>query len=205
VDKKTGTPIATDKPVYKGSFQPKFQASWGTELTYKGLKLHVLFVTKQGGQFFSRNKGNMDFNGTSQESTVNNRNPLVWANSVNNVAPAGATPIYQTNTTKYSPYDYFVNVQGQNLPAQGLVDASYVKLQEASLSYKIPAKYYERSPFGALEAGIFGNNLLIWTAKSNKYDDPEETSAGSGGNGQGFNYSARPSLRNYGAFIKVTF
>jgi len=83
--------------------------------------------------------------------------------------------------------------------------ASYVRLQEAALSYKIPQKYYKRSPFGLLEAGIFGNNLLLWTAPSNKYDDPEMTSAGAIGNGQGFNFTARPSLRNYGAFLKVTF
>ena len=200
VDPKTGQPMATSAPVYKGSFQPKFQASWGTELTYKGLKLHVLFVTKQGGEFFSRNKVNMDFNGTSQESTINNRNPLVWANSVNNLSGN-----YVANTTPYSPYQYFTYTEQQKLYAQGLVNASYVKLQELAISYKIPQKYYQRTPFGGLEAGLFGNNLLLWTAKSNKYDDPEETSAGSAGNGQGFNFTARPSLRNYGAFIKVTF
>jgi hypothetical protein len=86
-----------------------------------------------------------------------------------------------------------------------LVNASYIKLQELAISYKIPQKYYMKSPFGSLEAGLFGNNLLIWTAKSNQYDDPEETSAGATGNGQGFNFTARPSLRNYGAFVKVTF
>ncbi len=202
VDPNTGLPIATKTPVYKGSYQPKFQASWGTEVTYKGLKLHVLFTTKQGGMFYSRNKLDMDFNGTSTETTINNRNPLVWANSVNQV---GTTNNYVTNTTKYSPYNYFVNVEGTNMPAQGLVNASYVRLQEASLSYSIPKKYYKRSPFGLLEAGIFGNNLFLWTATSNKYDDPEGTSAGATGNGQGFNFTARPSLRNYGAFLKVNF
>jgi len=202
VDASTGLPIATAKPVYKGSFLPKFQASWGTDVSYKGLKLHVLFTTKQGGQFFSEDKMNMDFNGTSQETTINNRNPLVWANSVNQI---GTTNNYIKNTTPYSPYNYFTNVEGTNLPAQGLVNASYVRLQEAAISYKIPQKYYKRSVFGSLEAGIFGNNLLLWTAKSNKYDDPEGNSAGATQNGQGFNFAARPSLRNYGAFVKVMF
>ena len=203
VDQTTGLPVATTKPVYRGSYQPKFQASWGTELTYKGLKLHVLFVTKQGGQFYSRTKMNMDFNGTSPETIVNNRDPYVWANSVYLVA--GTTNSYQQNTTRFSPYTYYTNIEGNNLPAQGLVNASYIKLQELAISYKIPQKYYMRSPFGSLEAGLFGNNLLIWTATSNKYNDPEETSAGATGNGQGFNFTANPSLRNYGAFLKVTF
>ena len=65
VDQTTGLPIATTKPVYLGSIQPKFIASWGTDLTWAGLKLHVLFTTKQGGEFYSRTKMNTDFNGTS--------------------------------------------------------------------------------------------------------------------------------------------
>jgi len=201
VSATTGLPIATTNPVYLGSYQPKFQASWGTDLSYKGLKLHLLFTTKQGGEFYSRNKMDMDFNGTSTETTVNSRNPYVWANSVYQV---GATTNYLKNTTPFSPYQYYTNTEA-NLPAQGLVNASYVKLQEATLSYRIPQKYYKNTVFGSLEAGIFGNNLLLWTAKSNKYDDPSETSAGATGNGQGFNFTAAPSLRNYGGFLKVTF
>ena len=202
VDQATGLPVATKTPKYLGSFQPKFIASWGTEVTYKGLKLHALFTTKQGGQFYSRTKSTMDFNGTSQETTVNNREAYVWNGSVYNVAN---TNIYLPNTTKFLPYTYYTSVQGQNLPGRFLVDASFVRLQELSLSYQIPQKYYKKTPFGGLEAGIFGNNLILWTAKTNQFDDPEQTSAGATGNGQGFNFTARPSLRNYGFYVKVQF
>jgi len=203
VDPVTGLPVPTAKPELEGSFQPKFQASWGTDLSYKGIKLHVLFTTKQGGEYYSNTKELMDFVGSAQETTENNRNALVWANSVNQV---GTTGSYVTNTTKYLPYNYWVNEVGiGQLQAQNLVDASYIKLQEIALSYKIPQKYYMHSPFGSLEAGIFGNNLIIWTPKSNQYDDPEEESLGATGNAQGINFNARPSLRNYGAFLKVTF
>ena len=209
IDPNSGLPVPTAKPQIRGSYQPKFQASWGTDLTYKGLKLHVLFTTKQGGLFYSQNKELMDFVGSSIESTNNNRNATYWTNSV--YLQPGTTNTYTPNDaahggTKYLPYNYWVTQVGQgNLPAQNLVNASYVRLQEASLGYKIPQKYYAKSPFGGLEAGIFGNNLLLWTAKSNKYDDPEEGTSGATSNGQGFNFSATPSVRNYGAYIKVTF
>jgi TonB-linked SusC/RagA family outer membrane protein len=203
VDPNTGLPVPTSKPVLLGSFQPKFQASWGTNVTYKGFTLHVLFVTKQGGEYYSNTKELMDFVGTATETTNNNRLPTLWANSVNQV---GTTNNYVTNTTKYLPYNYWVNEVGSNqLQAQNLVNASYVKLQEASLGYKIPQKYYQNTCFGGLELGIFGNNLILWTAKSNKYDDPEEMSSGAISNAQGFNFNARPSLRNYGAYLKVMF
>lgn len=201
VDPVTGTPLPTKKPVYMGSYQPRFITSWGTDLSWKGLKLHVLFTCKQGGQFYSKTKADMDFNGTSQNTTVNNRNKYVWNNSVNEV---GTTGNYVKNTTAFSPYDYYVNVQSK-LPGQFLVDAGYVRLQEASLSYRIPAKLYKKSPFGSLEASVYGTNLLLWTSKSNKYNDPEESSAGATGNAQGFNFMASPSQRNYGISIKATF
>jgi len=210
-----GLPVPTSTAVLKGSYQPKFQASWGTDLSYKGITLHVLFTTKQGGEFYDQNKSLMDFCGSSIESTTNNRNPLYWPNSVyvqTGTGPGTGTPaVYVPNDalhngSTYLPYNYWVTQVGQNvLPAQNLVNASYVRLQEIKLGYKIPQKYYSKSPFGSLEAGLFGNNLLLWTAKSNKYDDPEENTSGATSNAQGFNYSATPSLRNYGAYIKVTF
>jgi TonB-linked SusC/RagA family outer membrane protein len=203
VDQATGQPLADPTKVYKGSFQPKFIASWGTDISFKGIRLHALFVTKQGGQFFSRNKLLLNANGNSQETTTNNRNAYVLPNSVYRV---DNTNIYLDNTTKFLPYDYYTKVQSQTVPMQGLVDASYVKLQELSLSYQIPPRYYCNSPFGNLEAGIFGSNLALWTAKSNQFDDPEAAmSAGATGNGQGFNYTSRPSLRNYGVYLKVNF
>ncbi len=214
VDQTTGLPVPTAKPVLRGSFQPKFQASWGTDLSYKGFKLHLLFTTKQGGEFYDQNKNLMDFVGSSLESTVNNRNPLYFANSVyvqKGTGTATTAPVYVANNannngTKYTAYNYYEGQLGSGIiPAQDLVDASYVRLQEASLGYKIPQKYYSKSPFGSLEAGIFGNNLLLWTPKSNKYDDPEENTSGATANGQGFNFSANPSLRNYGVYLKVTF
>jgi hypothetical protein len=198
-----GIPVATDKPVYRGSFQPRFIASWGTDVTWKGIRLHAVFVTKQGQQFYSRTKEVMAFVGSSPETIINDRKPYVWENSVTQV---GNTENYVPNTRAINVYDYFSNNLGSNkYPAQHLVDGSFVRLQEMSLSYSIPQKYYNRSPFGSLDVSIFGNNLVLWTSRSNTYNDPEETSAGAGGNGQGFNFTARPSLRNYGISLKATF
>jgi TonB-linked SusC/RagA family outer membrane protein len=202
VDSRTGLPIAA-APTYHGSYQPDYILSWGTDVKWQGLRLHALFTSKQGGVYYSYTKELMDVNGTSQETTVNSRKPLAWENSVTQVGVSGQ---YVTNTTKYLPYNYYVNEIGSNnLPAQNLVSATYVKLQELSLSYSVPRRYYARSPFGSLEAGIYGNNLIIWTPESNHYDDPETATSGAIGNAQGLNYVSRPSVRNYGMFIKVTF
>jgi len=196
IDSASGLPRLSTDLVYRGNYQPRFIASWGTNLRYKGFTLNVLFDTKQGGVFYSRTKDIMDFVGTAKETE--NRTPQVWANSVY-VAADGQ---YVQNTDiQYDPYDWFTST----IPAgQHVVDASYVKLREASLYYTIPSNLLQRTPFGSASIGIYGNNLFIWTAKENMYADPEVTSGGAG-NEQGFDFSARPSLRNYGVTLRVSF
>lgn len=200
IDPSSGLPQRTADLVYQGSALPKFIASWGTTLTYRGFSLNVLFVTKQGGKYWSRTKDLMDFVGTAPETAQNGRDPYIFPNSVYQDANGN----YVTNTQyKFSPYEYYTNVT-QNIYSVHVLDASYVKLQEASLYYTLPAKSLHRSPFGTVSLGVYGNNLFLWTAKENVYDDPEQN-AGGASNEQGFQYSARPSLRNYGLTLKLTF
>jgi TonB-linked SusC/RagA family outer membrane protein len=196
IDQATGLPLTTANQVYVGNYQPDWIASWGTTITYKGIALNVLFDTKQGGVFYSRTKDVMDFVGTAEETV--DRSDKVWPNSVYQ-NPDGS---YTTNTSiTYHPYDYFT----ANIPdGQHMVDASFVKLREASLSYVLPAKWLAKTVFGSASISLFGNNLFLWTAKENKYADPEQNSSGSG-NTQGFDFTANPSQRNYGVDLKVTF
>lgn len=195
VDSASGLPKIGSNRVYKGTYQPKFIASWGTTLKYKGFALNVLFTTKQGGVFYSATKDLMDFTGTAKETE--NRDAYVYPNSVY-INSQGQSV---TNTTKFSPYEYYTNV----IPAgQHVVDASYVRLQEASLYYTLPGKWLSRTFLGNVQIGAYGNNLFLWTSASNKYVDPEANAAGAT-NVQGFDFRARPTLRNWGMTVKVTF
>jgi TonB-linked SusC/RagA family outer membrane protein len=195
-----GQPVPTTSAVYLGSYNPKYQGSFGGTFTYKSWNLGFLFDTKQGGVFFSQTKSIIDFNGTSEE-TGGNRNPQIWAGSVINTGTADK-PVYEPNTTaKFIPQDYFTSVEPAGMD---VVDASYVKLRSLQLEYSVPANRLTKTPFGHLSIGVFGNNLFLWTPKSNKYVDPEMNSTGSG-NEQGFDFTAQPSVRNYGFNIKVTF
>ncbi len=200
IDTTTGKPLNTSTTVYKGSFQPRFIASWGTTIRYKGFAFNVLFDTKQGGYFYSHTKRNLDFNGTAAETDANDRKESIWPNSVYETTPGN----YETNISyKYLPYDFYTN-DAQNISGIHIIDASYIKLREASLYYTLPAKLFEGKYIGGVTLGIFGNNLLLWTPKENKYTDPEMSSGGST-NEQGDEYESRQSLRNYGISLKVSF
>ncbi|QNK62740.1 SusC/RagA family TonB-linked outer membrane protein [Pedobacter sp. PAMC26386] len=197
VDPKTGRPLPTSQAQYLGSYNPKFQASFGTNFRYKQLTFGMLFDMKHGGVFYSRTKSTLAFVGTSAE-TGGERFNLIWPNSVTLDAAGNSVP--NTSVT-YNKQDYY---GGSLNPGTNIVDASYVKLRSANISYAFTKDQLRRTPFGALSVGVFGNNLFIWTPKSNQYADPEVNSAGAG-NLQGFDFTAQPSLRNYGVNLKVSF
>ena len=85
-------------------------------------------------------------------------------------------------------------------------DASVVRLQEISLTYSLPKKFLDMTPFGALSITASGYNLWY-----NAYNTPERANfdpnvAGLGiGNGRGFDYLNGPSSKRYGFSIKASF
>ena len=196
IDPANGMPLTTETAVYLGSYNPKYQASWGTNLNYKQFAFSVLFDTKQGGKFFSRTKDIMAFVGTSAE-TGGQRVDAIYPNSV--YLDDNGNSVVNTEYT-YNKEDYFPFRES----GQSVIDASYVKLRSASLSYTFSREQLGRSPFGSLTIGVYGNNLFIWTPGENQFADPEVNSTGSG-NEQGFDFTAQPSVRNYGLNVKVSF
>ena len=196
VDQETGLPIPTESAQYLGSYNPRYIASLGANFRYKNLSMNVLFDTKQGGVFYSRTRDITGFNGTSAESG-GERIGVIFPNSVY-LDEAGNSVV--NTTARYNKQDYY-----SDLPAgAGIVDASFVKLRSLGISYTFSKAQLQKSPFGELTVGIFGNNLFIWTPSENKYADPEVNSAGAG-NAQGFDFTAQPSVRNYGLNLRVAF
>ena len=196
VDQETGLPVPTESAQYLGSYNPRYIASLGANFKYKNLSMNVLFDTKQGGVFYSRTRDITGFNGTSAE-TGGERIGVIFPNSVY-LDEAGNSVV--NTTARYNKQDYYSDLP----PGAGIVDASFVKLRSLGISYTFSKAQLQKSPFGELTVGIFGNNLFIWTPKENKYADPEVNSAGAG-NAQGFDFTAQPSVRNYGLNLRVSF
>jgi len=200
IDSATGAPRSTTAPKYLGSFQPKFIASWGSSFNYHGLSLSFLFDTKQGGYLYSRTKDILEFCGVTPSTTLNNRQPFLWNNSVYQASNGE----YVTNTNILTDVYNYYTAANVKPAGQDLIKGGYIKLREVALGYKLPQKWFSHTFVGSGTFSIYGNNLLIWTNKGNDYVDPEVNSGGAS-NEQGFDFSARPSLRNYGFRLGLTF
>ncbi|MFT2007286.1 SusC/RagA family TonB-linked outer membrane protein [Pontibacter sp. 13R65] len=200
VNETTGRPRVADEPTYQGSIQPDWQGGLVNTMTYKGIRLSVVLDTRQGGKIYSRTRATQRFAGTAPETLYNDRQPFIIPNSVVQVGTTGEYIENTTPITNDNLYDYWGNLpEGSNI-----IDASFTKLREVSLSYKLPAAITEKTFFGNIELGVSGRNLMLWTPEENTYIDPEVSNFGNG-NLQGYDYSGTPSTRSWGANIRVTF
>ena len=201
VSETTGTPITNPQIETIGTISPRYTAGLSSTFAYHGLSLTVVVDTKQGGSMYSRTRATQRFAGTAPETLINDRQPFIVPNSVIQLADGSYVP----NTTPTDAYSYFGALEGPSgAPGTDIIDASYTKLREVALSYTLPTKWLTKTPFGSLSVGITGRNLLLWTAKENTYVDPEINNFGNG-NVQGFDFTGSPSLRSYGANIRVSF
>ena len=87
-----------------------------------------------------------------------------------------------------------------------IFDATCIRLREASLSYNLPGKILDKTPFGSMSLSISGTNLWYNAPNFPKYIhfDPEASGLGVG-NGRGMEFLTGPSARRFGASLRVTF
>jgi len=85
-------------------------------------------------------------------------------------------------------------------------DATTIRLQEASLSYSLPGKFLDKTPFGALSFTVSGQNLWYRAVNTPKGANFDPNTSGLGvSNGAGFDFINGPSSRRYGFSVKASF
>ncbi|ULQ53041.1 SusC/RagA family TonB-linked outer membrane protein [Flavihumibacter fluvii] len=200
VDEATGYPITDPVAKTHGSIQPDYMASLLNSFSFKGFTFTFLLDGRKGGVLYSRTRSLQTFVGTDPRTLYNNRDAFVVPNSVIQTADGK----FQANTVPVlDAQDYWTNYVANNAIDQ-LIDASFLKLREVSINYRIPKSWIQNWPVTAIQVGLSGRNLFLWTPAENTYSDPEASSFGTS-NIQGFEYGTIPSIRSYGANLKLIF
>ncbi len=180
-----------------------------TSLTYKGFTLSAALDIRKGGYMFSRTKNLMQFTGNGTITTYNERRPFIIPNSVvksGDTYVENTTPIYQTDGS----YQKYYNDYGYGNAGEAyLLDRSYVKLRNISLTWNLPRPWVKACSLSNVALTVFCNNVFTWTASSNTFIDPETTTISQGAYGDlatqfGELYS-NPACRTFGANLSVTF
>ena len=209
---ENGMPVLTTEVKDTGK---NVNADWTggvtTAFTYKGISLSAALDIRKGGYMFSRTKNLMQFTGNGEATTYNDRNPFVIPNSVvatydeNDVFTGyveNSTPIYMTNSSYQDWFNDYGAGQGGEFY---LIDRSYVKLRNITLSWQLPKAWVSKLYLSDVNLSLFCNNVFTWTHKSNRYIDPETSSYGNDLRGMFGELYSNPSCRTYGFNVGIKF
>ena len=203
-----GQPLVNPEQQIVGSMNYKYLMGFGTTLSYKGISLTANLDVRHGGMLYSRTKDITFFTGNAIQTAFNNRNPFIVPNSVQQVRDDDDNVIgYTENTTPLDETGIFTywDAGGSELDRAFLVDKSYVKLRNVILSWQLPNKWFSKCFITGVNLSFFGNNLFLWTPKSNTFIDPETSTFGNDLEGNYGEFSANPSSRKFGFNVQVKF
>lgn len=181
-----------------------------TAFTYKDFTLSAALDIRKGGYMFSRSKNLMQFTGNGVVTTYNSRRPFIIPNSVvdngDGTYSENTTPIRQLDAS----YQNYFNDYGYGYGGEAyLLDRSFVKLRNISLTWNVPKKWVRSLSLSNIALTVFCNNVFTWTASDNYYIDPETTTVSQATYGdlatQFGELYANPSCRVFGCNLSVKF
>mgnify|MGYP001047836492 FL=1 len=181
-----------------------------TAFTYKDFTLSAALDIRSGGYMFSRTKNLMQFTGNGVVTTYNDRRPFIIPNSVVDNGDGNytenTTPIYLGNGS----YQTYFNDYGYGDGGEAyLLDRSFVKLRNISLTWNVPRQWVRKMSLSNLAITAFCNNVFTWTASDNRYVDPESTTVSQSSYGdlatQFGELYTNPSCRIFGCNLSVKF
>ena len=177
-----------------GNIIPDFTAGISNMISYKGLSLSFLLDWKKGGDLFSITEFFGGYSGVL-EKTLPGRDGTYVAEGVIDNGDGTFSP----NTIQVTAEDYWHNTFVAQ--EEGVFDASYIKLREVILGFNFPQSLVSKTPFTAINFSLIGRNLAI--LHSNVPNIDPESSAYGASNGQGFEVNNIPSVRSFGASLRV--
>ena len=104
------------------------------------------------------------------------------------------------NTTAATPWEYYGRIASQ-IGEEFVYDASFAKLRELELSYRVPDRLFRGSPIQLMTISLVGRNL--WLIHSNFPNLDPESSFRNDSQGIGLEHSGVPQTRSIGFNLHV--
>ena len=178
-----------------GNPNPDFQMNFFNTLSWKGLTLGVQVQYIKGGDIFSSTAAALLARGNTSDSDIDRSNPLILPGVKGDGTP-NDIQVYIGDEA----FNTFFNGEGY------IFDGTVIRLRQVSLSYDLPKKILENTPFGSASVTVSGDNL--WFNSPNTPEgvnfDPEVSSTGVG-NSRGFDFRTAPTAKKYGVILNLTF
>ncbi|WP_418602457.1 SusC/RagA family TonB-linked outer membrane protein [Hwangdonia sp.] len=215
IDQSTGWIFQDPVSDIIGDPTPDFKMGFINTFKYKNWSFRAQFDWREGGDIQSVSIGSLLGRGVTKDTEDRERTHIIpgFYGDVNGNYTLDNNGNRIPNTTQLDTNDlYFTgggpsNTWGINSTDQGTVyDGTVYRLRELNLTYDVPSKWLEKTPFGKMSLSAFGNNLWYFAPNVPRYTnyDPEITSFGSS-RIQGIENSSAPTSKRYGFKINLTF
>lgn len=187
-----GLPIANTTQTYLGNGVYDKLLGLGNTVSYKSFSFYFLIDGKFGAKIFSETNALAVGNGTSKRTLVGREGGIIGVGDDQSGGP---------NTVMVTPNvlnTYYAAVS--NIAENFIYDASFIKLREVSLSYRVPPAFLHKVRMNGASISLIGRNLLI-LHKNIDNVDPESSINNT--NAQGIERYSYPATRNYGISFKL--
>jgi iron complex outermembrane receptor protein len=205
--------LITDTRVPIGNASPDFIAGWQTEMLYKGFRLSFLIDTKWGGDIYCGSYVIGLQTGQSPETLLEREGGgLPYTDPKGNTSNVGiildgvyadGTP---NNKVVHYYYKYLPNAGGWGklLSTPGILENSWVKMREISLSYTLPNTLLDKTKvFRSMTLSLVGRDLFyIYSSLPDKIN-PEGLMGT--GNAQGFEWASLPGTMSITVGVSAGF
>lgn len=212
-DEASGLPIVGSNGRYQaattlgviGDPNPDYRLNGGVTLVYRGVALDILTSFQKGGDIYASTPSTLISRGILAGVTDFDRFVPVITPGLKNTGTA-EEPVLVPNDIQITSTDQYWENSGVFYSENKIYDGTYFKVREVSLSYTVPRKLLERTPFGGITATLSGQNLFIkaFGFPDEVAFDPEVLSLGVG-NGRGFELLNVPSSKQIGGSLRLTF
>ena len=197
-----------------GNATPDWTGGLANTLRYKNLTLNALIDVQWGGDLYSATNARAYGSGLHQNTLVGrdvcdgmageDGYPLegCWVpDGVQEVLDeAGEVTGYTPNETAVLPQTYYGRIAG-SISNEFVYDASFVRLRELRLSYRLPASLLRGSPIRVATVSLVGRNLALLYSKVPNLDPESTYSTGNGG--LGLELAGVPQTRSLGFNLNV--
>ena len=180
-----------------GRVSPDFRLGFNTSFEFFKFRLSAVLDWKQGGQMYCGTLGTLDYYGVTQKvADARKRGHIYFEHpAVKQLADGSYAPNDIKIEGEENMFAYF-DVMSQ-ISEAGVVDNSFLKLREISLSYPV----FEKS-WLSVSANVFARNLILWSELDGL--DPESTQ-GNNNMAGAFERFSMPGTSSYGFGLTVKF
>lgn len=189
-----------------GNPNPDFLTTLINTFSFKGVSFSFQWDYRHGGAMYNSTASALIGRGVSTDAASFDHDDTFILPGVREAGTGSdGNPIYVPNDIQITASDYGFNTQFF-ADEVGIFDGTTIRLREISLGYNLPKSLLSKTPFKAAFVQLTGNNLWFDAVNvPNGINYDTEVASQGVDNGLGFDYLTGPSVKRYGAVLKLTF